>query len=134
MRLQRRACWRRGARDPYPNSSSWVNERVSRRPKVIAGPNAALALSIGNLSGSRSWPGCWSLHLILRDLPLRSAAEVRSAGRPKKAKSPGPVPAQLLRKEPRTIRSSSRCKRPGRKSRALQDLWHSLAPITPIRM
>jgi hypothetical protein len=51
-------------------------------PKVIAGANNALALSIGDLFWITLVAGVLGLActLALRDLPLRSAAELRSAG------------------------------------------------------
>jgi hypothetical protein len=53
-------------------------------PKVIAGANNALALSIGDLFWITLVAGVLGLActLILRDLPLRSAAEVRSGAAP----------------------------------------------------
>ncbi|MGA8922752.1 MAG: hypothetical protein WB682_06365, partial [Candidatus Dormiibacterota bacterium] len=49
-------------------------------PKVIAGANDALALSIGDLFWITLVAGVLGLActLILRDLPLRTAAELRS--------------------------------------------------------
>ena len=49
-------------------------------PKVIAGANNALALSIGDLFWITLVAGVLGLActLILRDLPLRTAAELRS--------------------------------------------------------
>jgi thiamine biosynthesis lipoprotein len=70
----------------------------------------------------------------LRDYFVDAGGDVQTRGQ-NPDRGPGRAGSSLvtLQGSP-DISSSSRCKRPGRKSRALQDLWHSLAPITPIRM